>query len=135
MFDMLTLFRALSDENRLRILLALKNHPLCVCEIASLLELAQSTTSKHLSILRQARLLEQKRHKRRTYYTLPTESPPQIQEVLHYVNTHLEQSGQAQKDAIRLTEILESMRDPHLHKCFDSKNAIPDSLISIEMES
>jgi ArsR family transcriptional regulator len=47
-------FQALSDTNRLRILKMLEVRPLCVCEITEVLQLAASTVSKHLSILRDA---------------------------------------------------------------------------------
>jgi len=45
-------FQALSDTNRIRILKMLEVRPLCVCEISEILQLANSTVSKHLSILR-----------------------------------------------------------------------------------
>jgi len=47
-------FKALSDSNRIRIIKMLKIRPLCVCEITTILGLATSTVSKHLSILRDA---------------------------------------------------------------------------------
>jgi len=47
-------FKALSDSNRIRILKMLEVRPLCVCEITHVLDLASSTVSKHLSILRDA---------------------------------------------------------------------------------
>lgn len=46
------IFKALSDVNRLRILKALQSKTLCVCEIQSLLGLANSTISQHLKILK-----------------------------------------------------------------------------------
>ena len=50
-------FKALSDANRLRILNMIVEKPLCVCEITDILELATSTVSKHLSILRDSGLI------------------------------------------------------------------------------
>jgi len=47
-------FKALSDANRLRILKMLEVKPMAVCEITSILQLATSTVSKHLAILRDA---------------------------------------------------------------------------------
>jgi len=47
------LFKSLSDSNRLRILKMLQVKPLCVCEITDVLQLATSTVSKHLSILKE----------------------------------------------------------------------------------
>lgn len=48
------IFKALSDNSRLRILKMLQSKSLCVCEIQEILGLATSTVSKHLSILREA---------------------------------------------------------------------------------
>ena len=64
-----TLFKALSDKNRFRILKMLEVKPLCVCEIAFILGLANSTTSKHLSILKEAELIcEEKENKWVNYH-------------------------------------------------------------------
>ncbi len=51
------LFKALSDTNRIRILKMLEMRPLCVCEITEVLQLAPSTVSKHLSLLRDTELI------------------------------------------------------------------------------
>jgi ArsR family transcriptional regulator len=62
---------ALSDTNRLRALLALRNGELCVCKITELLRLAPSTVSKHMSILRDTGLVESRKQGRWIYYRLP----------------------------------------------------------------
>ena len=54
MDDKTKLFKALADKNRLRILKMLEVRPLCVCEIRAILDLANSTVSQHLAILREA---------------------------------------------------------------------------------
>jgi len=54
---LLKIFKALSDANRLRILKMLEIRPLCVCEITEVLQLANSTVSKHLSILKECDLI------------------------------------------------------------------------------
>ncbi len=46
--------KAVSEPNRIRILMLLKKKPLCVCEITSILKLNTSTISSHLSILKNA---------------------------------------------------------------------------------
>ena len=48
------LFKALSDQNRIRILKMLEVRPLCVCEITVMLKISTSTASKHLAVLRDA---------------------------------------------------------------------------------
>lgn len=54
MKELVKAFKALSDSNRIRILKMLEIRPLCVCEITDVLQLATSTVSKHLSVLRDA---------------------------------------------------------------------------------
>jgi ArsR family transcriptional regulator len=64
-----TIFQALSDTNRIRILKMLEVRPLCVCEITEVLRLATSTVSKHLSILRDAGfIIDEKEGKWVNYY-------------------------------------------------------------------
>lgn len=53
MEDKTKFFKILSDSNRLRILKMLQIKPLCVCEITDVLELATSTVSQHLKILKE----------------------------------------------------------------------------------
>jgi ArsR family transcriptional regulator len=55
---LLTIFKALADPTRLRIIKMLTVKPLCVCEVMHVLKMAQSTTSKHLQILSGAGLVE-----------------------------------------------------------------------------
>lgn len=57
MIESSKLFKALSDPNRLRIIGMLQNKSLCVCEITHILDLATSTVSKHLSILKSVDLI------------------------------------------------------------------------------
>jgi ArsR family transcriptional regulator len=69
MRDVVKIFKALSDANRLRIIKMLEIRPLCVCEISAVLQLANSTVSKHLSLLRDAELIgDEKEGKWVNYY-------------------------------------------------------------------
>ena len=56
--EFMAVSKALADASRVRILALLEDRPLCVCQITEIVDLAPSTISKHLSILRQARLIE-----------------------------------------------------------------------------
>lgn len=51
------IFKALGDKNRFRIVKMLQQKSLCVCEITAILELATSTVSAHLSILKEAEIV------------------------------------------------------------------------------
>jgi len=56
------IFKALSDETRLRIMaLLLRGQELCVCDIMAALDLPQSTVSRHLSYLRNTGLVDDRR--------------------------------------------------------------------------
>ena len=57
MEHLVRIFKALADKNRVRIIKMLQVKPLCVCEITAVLELATSTVSKHLSILKGAGII------------------------------------------------------------------------------
>ena len=69
MKQFLAITKALSDSNRVRLLCALRNGELCVCQLIELL--GPSTVSKHLSILGQAGLVESRKEGRWVYYRLP----------------------------------------------------------------
>ena len=74
MDDLMDVLKALADENRLRALRALQGGELCVCRLIALLDLAPSTVSKHLSILRAARLVESRKEGRWLYYRPASDS-------------------------------------------------------------
>jgi DNA-binding transcriptional ArsR family regulator len=99
--------KALADESRIRILGALRKNELCVCQLIELLGLAPSTVSKHLSILRNARLIDSRKQGRWMYYRLVgADAPEQIAQVLRWVFETFEKTEQREKDDRRLKEIL-----------------------------
>jgi ArsR family transcriptional regulator len=67
----LKIFKALSDKNRLRIMKMLGVKAMCVCEITAVLNLAPSTVSKHLSLLHDAELIEDRKEGKWVNYFLP----------------------------------------------------------------
>lgn len=66
--EVIDIFRALSDEVRLRILAAVMGAELSVAELVEVLELPQSTVSRHLKPLREAGLAETRREGTSAYY-------------------------------------------------------------------
>lgn len=104
--------KALSEENRVRIILALRNGELCVCEIIALLGLAPSTVSKHMSILRQAGIVEDRKDGRWMYYRLAGEDAPnEVRGAISWVCDSVLEKETARKDAKRLAEILSVGRE------------------------
>ena len=67
------IFGALADPTRLRIMEALAQEELCVCDICAALGLSQSGTSHHLRTLRNLRLVKHRRAGRLVYYSLDDE--------------------------------------------------------------
>jgi len=107
MKEFIEITKALSDENRVRALIALSGRELCVCQIIKLLGLAPSTVSKHLQILRQARLVESRKDGRWIYYRLAgKEGPEAVRDALTWVCNHMAQASTIRKDADHLKEIL-----------------------------
>ena len=107
MREFLAAMKALSDENRLRIVLSLKGRELCLCQIVELLSLATSTVSKHMSVLQQARLVDARKDGRWTYFRLADEDPPALVErATNLVTTSLGKDAVIRDDAKRLKEIL-----------------------------
>ena len=56
------IYKALGDRNRLRIINMLKKRTMCVCEITDILKLSQSTVSGHLRVLKEAGIVEDRKH-------------------------------------------------------------------------
>jgi ArsR family transcriptional regulator len=66
----LNIFKALSDENRLRVLLMLRQRPLCVCEMHEVLDIALSTLSAHLKLMKNTGLIVDEKDGRWVIYRL-----------------------------------------------------------------
>lgn len=100
MNQLIKIFKALSDTNRVRILKMLEIRPLCVCEITTVLGLAMSTVSKHLSILRDANLIfEQKEGKWVNYYLNTATQQQYIKKFIPLIRQWLHEDHQIIKDS------------------------------------
>ncbi len=100
--------KALADENRVRMVLALRNGELCVCQITELFGLAASTVSKHLSILYQAGLVESRKEGRWMYYRLPgKEAPASVRQALEWVAGSVNGEPRVAEDMARLKKIVQ----------------------------
>lgn len=90
MNDLIKVFKALSDGNRLRIIKMLSVKELCVCEITEVLQLAASTVSKHLSILKDAGLITDRKDKRWVNYKINLKADVDLKNIMEIVNRRLE---------------------------------------------
>jgi len=70
MQDVLSIIKALSDETRLRILKLLEKGELCVCDIVAALDMIQPKVSFHLSVLKEAGLIKDRKQGKWIHYSL-----------------------------------------------------------------
>lgn len=82
MKEELNLFRALSDETRLRIMVLLSRKELCVCQLEWALGLSQAKVSRHLVVLKNAGLIQNRREGLWIFYSL-TKPQNELERVIH----------------------------------------------------
>jgi ArsR family transcriptional regulator, arsenate/arsenite/antimonite-responsive transcriptional repressor len=112
MESVLAITRALADENRVRALLVLDGRELCVCQLIEFLGLAPSTVSKHMTILRQARLIEGRKIGRWMNYRLAGKhASPAVKEATAWLRRSLSNDLTARQDARRMEKILKTGRE------------------------
>ncbi len=69
-FDISELFRVMGDSTRAKILWALDESELCVCDIASLIGMTKSAVSHQLKVLKDNKLVRNRREGKVVYYSL-----------------------------------------------------------------
>lgn len=112
MRDFVVITKALSDENRVRIVKMLERDELCVCEITARLGLAPSTVSKHLSLLRAAGLVADRKQGLWVYYRLEeTALNPHTPRVLALLQQVLNEDPTIVADAASLAACCNAVTD------------------------
>lgn len=69
-FDVAELFKVFGDSTRMKIIFALKESELCVCDIAKITNTTQSAISHQLRVLKQAKLVKYRKEGKVVYYSL-----------------------------------------------------------------
>lgn len=104
--DLARAYKALAEPNRIRILKMLEIRPLCVCEITDVLQLATSTISKHLSILRDAGfIVDQKEGKWVDYYLNDSTDQQEAGQLLTQLSQWLADDETIQEDARKVNAV------------------------------
>lgn len=70
LYDLAEIFKVFGDSTRIKILWALDEAEMCVCDIAVLLNMTQSAISHQLRVLRQATLVKNRKEGKVVYYSL-----------------------------------------------------------------
>jgi ArsR family transcriptional regulator len=99
------MFKALSDETRLRILCLLLEGELCVCDIMAVLQLPQSTVSRHLAYLKNAGWVDDRRCGVWMYYSIAVDGSALREGVLDSLRAALPTLSGVANDRERLEEL------------------------------
>lgn len=95
--------KTLADQTRLRLLVLLVDKPeLCVCEFTQALELSQPKISRHLAILREANVLQDRRAGLWIYYRLHQDLPEWCTTILQALRQGSQDEAIYQQDLERL---------------------------------
>jgi len=112
--DLVKVFKALSDETRIRLLKLLQQRELCVCELMQALNMTQSRVSRNLGILKDAGLVRDRRDGLWVHYSLNKESfniyaGPLLRLLRDWANNDevILEDLRALSEAVRLSEVSE----------------------------
>ncbi|CAN5324053.1 hypothetical protein BH10ACI1_BH10ACI1_00570 [soil metagenome] len=104
LFDMETLFMALADKTRLRLLNLMREDEICVCFFTEVLEESQPKVSRHLAYLRNAGIVETRREGKWMHYRIIKPANYFAAQVLGDTLAWLGSRSEMQKDYEKLTE-------------------------------
>jgi len=104
--EIVAIGRVLCDPTRIRIIAALRNGELCVCELVDALEISQSSLSTHLQICRQAGVVTTRRQSRWIYYALSRQYVPLIEGIFSELPT-VRSDERLRQDARRIKKRLQ----------------------------
>ncbi len=110
-FMIVSVFKALGDENRLRILNLLFQKDLCVCEIEVILELNQSNVSRNLRILRKNNFVDTHKEAQWIHYDLSSSFKEKHMELVKYLEKAFNKNDIFIKDLKRLEKYRDSRFD------------------------
>ncbi len=102
------LFKGLADQNRLRILNLLLHGELCVCDIQFVLGSSQPNVSRHLTYLRNAGLVLDRREGTRMYYRLARPAEGVHDRLFAFLRDAFQQSAELQEDARKLKKAIQT---------------------------
>jgi ArsR family transcriptional regulator len=95
---MTDIFKALSDETRLRMLSLILDGEMCVCEIEYCLGLTQSNASRHLNALKNAGILSSSKQAQWAYYRLNEDFCKENRELINYLTEKLKSLSTYESD-------------------------------------
>lgn len=106
MKEVVKVCQALSDETRLRILNLLGRRELCVCDLMAALKITQSKASRHLSYLKNAGLVQDRREGLWIHYSLCRGNNRFHRALLGEIKTNLNKTETGKKDLAKLKGLM-----------------------------
>lgn len=103
MTSAVTFFRALADPTRWRVVRLVMDQALCVCELADILGMPQSSVSSHVQIIRRAGLLESETCGKWTYFRIERSQLPMLHAALKQFPDDPSHQDDAKRAAERMT--------------------------------
>ncbi len=88
LYDLAELFKIFGDSTRVKILYALLEGELCVCDLAGLMEVTQSAVSHQLRVLKNSKLVKFRREGKTIYYSL---ADGHVESILNQGMEHIEE--------------------------------------------
>ncbi len=101
------LFKALAHQTRLQILSLLLDGEICVCQIMSILDLPQSTASRHLGILKNAGLVRDRKDGTWSHYSLALGQSELSDQLVELLQHHLPQTREGNRNRKMLAAALD----------------------------
>ncbi len=86
LYDLAEFFKVFGDTTRIKILWALSNNEMCVCDIAALLSMSQSAISHQLRFLKNSKLVKFRKSGKVSYYSL---DDMHVKQILEFGLTHI----------------------------------------------
>ncbi|MFZ7133154.1 MAG: ArsR/SmtB family transcription factor [Eubacteriales bacterium] len=113
--DLINIFKVLSDETRLRIVVLLHQQDLCVCQLTGILDVSQPKVSKNLSKLRDMDLVKDERKEKFVYYSLKKD-PIILDNILKNILNNIDNYPQLITDMRHLQQ-----KDSYLNQCCNNE--------------
>ncbi|MEO1584695.1 MAG: metalloregulator ArsR/SmtB family transcription factor [Planctomycetota bacterium] len=107
MNELVRISGALADATRLTLLSACLDRELCACQLVALAGLSNAAVSKHLSLLREAGLLQSRKQGRWVHYRVHDTPSPAAADAIAWVRTHGDRSSRATHERMELILAIE----------------------------
>ena len=111
MRELLKVLKALADKNRLKIFKMLQRKKMCVCELAAALDISMPSVSRHLSLMKDAGLIEDERDGMWTNYMLCREK---VNKYAPVIQAHLKEWINDDEGIIKMLKKTETLKREEL---------------------